>query len=113
MQGDGLAFEARGKRCPQSVEVNPLPKTGWANGGRCCPHSENPFILDPSLAGANKSLYFLTSENLLTSNYFFRHIPTSGNAARNWQPIQLTKRRSRTFITRPIARKTNSVAEPP
>jgi hypothetical protein len=27
--------------------------------------------------------------------------------------IQLTKRRSRTFITKPIARKTNSVAEPP
>ena len=51
-------FEARGKRLPQSVEVNPLPKTGWANGGRCCPHSENPFMRDPSLAGANNSDYF-------------------------------------------------------
>jgi hypothetical protein len=33
--------------------------------------------------------------------------------ARDWRIAQLTKRRSRTFITRPIARKTNSVAEPP
>jgi len=71
-----LAFEARGKRRPQSVEVNPLPKTGRANGERCCPHSKNPFMRDPSQAGAHHSKYLLISNDLLTSNYFFRCIPT-------------------------------------
>jgi hypothetical protein len=33
--------------------------------------------------------------------------------ARDWRIAQLTNRRIRTFITRPIARKTNKVAEPP
>jgi hypothetical protein len=33
--------------------------------------------------------------------------------ARHWRIAQLTNRRIRTFITRPIARKTNKVAEPP
>jgi hypothetical protein len=33
--------------------------------------------------------------------------------ARRWRIAQLTNRRIRTFITRPIARKTNKVAEPP
>ena len=33
--------------------------------------------------------------------------------ARRWRIAQLTNRRIRTFITRPIARKTNNVAEPP
>ena len=33
--------------------------------------------------------------------------------ARHWRIAQLTNRRIRTFITRPIARKTNNVAEPP
>jgi hypothetical protein len=32
---------------------------------------------------------------------------------RDWRIAQLTNRRIRTFITRPIARKTNKVAEPP
>src|SRR6201999_4359290 len=32
---------------------------------------------------------------------------------RDWRIAQLTNRRIRTFITRPIARKTNNVAKPP
>ncbi len=34
-------------------------------------------------------------------------------STRDWRGAQLTNRRSRTFITKPIARKTNNVAEPP
>ena len=33
--------------------------------------------------------------------------------SRDWRPTQFTNRRSRTFMTSPIARNTNNVAEPP
>jgi hypothetical protein len=55
------------------------------------------------------TLIFLISANFKTGAAFtqFRR------RARRWRIAQLTKRRIRTFITRPIARKTNKVAEPP
>src|SRR6266446_8273069 len=56
---------------------------------------------DPGLAGINNS------------NFFSGAFRRSRNFTRHWRLGQLTKRRSRTFITRPIARKTNNVAEPP
>src|SRR5439155_25957505 len=55
----------------------------------------------PGLAGINNSSCF--------SGAFRR----SRDFTRHWRLSQLTKRRSRTFITRPMARKTNNVAEPP
>ncbi len=54
---------------------------------------------DPGLAGIN--------------NFFSGAFRRSRNFTRHWRLGQLTKRRSRTFITRPMARKTNNVAEPP
>jgi hypothetical protein len=108
--GSGLAFDARGiGHCvatvrdddPQSIEAGPSPDTRRANGGRCCPHSKNPFGCDPGLARNRKTKFH--------SGAFRR----SENVTRRWRLDQLTKRRSRTFITRPIARKTNNVAEPP
>ena len=55
------------------------------------------------------TLIFLISANFKTGAAFtkLRH------CARDWRIAQLTNRRIRTFITRPIARKTNNVAEPP
>src|SRR5260370_20285091 len=110
LSGSGLTFEARGlgriaatvrKDVPQSVEAGPSPETSRAIGGRCCPHSKVLLTCDPSRAGINKS------------NFFSGALRLRGNVTRHWRLGQLTKRRSRTFITRPIARKTNNVAEPP
>jgi hypothetical protein len=86
---------------PQSYEAGPSPETSRAIGGRCCPHSKILLPGDPGLSGINNSSIF--------SGAFRR----SGSVTRHWRFGQLTKRRSRTFITRPIARKTNNVAEPP
>src|SRR6266849_1500697 len=111
MQGSGLAFEARGagpnligagyEMIPQSVEAGPSPETSRANGGRCCPHSKILLACDPGGAGIHNS------------NFFSGALRRSGNVTRHWRLGQLTKRRMRTFITRPIARNTNNVAEPP
>src|SRR5216684_5895356 len=100
-KGSGLTFEARGKRLPQSYEAGPSPERSRAIGGRCCPHSKILLTCDPSRAGINKF------------NFFSGALRLRGNVTRHWRLGQLTKRRSRTFITRPIARKTNNVAEPP
>src|SRR5216683_4114427 len=43
-KGSGLAFEARGKRLPQSYEAGPSPERSRAIGGRCCPHSKILFL---------------------------------------------------------------------
>jgi hypothetical protein len=55
------------------------------------------------------TLIFLISANFKTGAAF----NNVRRRARRWRIAQLTKRRIRTFITRPIARKTNNVAEPP
>lgn len=91
----GVAGSARTQVRPLAFEVgamadDPLPGNSQANGGRCCPHSFNPKIYKPGAANTPDS----------------QALGTDGFA-------QLTKRRIRTFITRPIARKTNKVAEPP
>src|SRR6266478_5170813 len=99
--GSGLAFEARGKRIPQSFEAGPSRKTSRAIGGRCCPHYKILLTCDPGRAGIHKSKFFSGA------------LRRSGDVTRHWRLGQLTKRRSRTFITSPIARKTNNVAEPP
>src|SRR5258708_38609081 len=101
LQGSGLAFEARGKRLPQSYEAGPSPETSRAIGGRCCPHSKILLACHPGGAGIDNSKFFSGA------------LRGSGDVTRHWRLGQLTKRRSRTFITRPIARKTNNVAEPP
>ncbi len=111
LQGSGLAFEARGggpdqvgatyEMIPQSVEADPSPETTRAIGGRCCPHSKILLTCDPGPAGINNSKFFSGA------------LRRSGNVTPHWRLGQLTKRRSRTFITSPIARKTNNVAEPP
>src|SRR6266851_3753915 len=102
-KGSGLAFEARGKRLPQSVEAGPSPETSRAIGGRCCPHSKILLACDPGRAGISNS----------KCKFYSGALRRGGNVTRHWRLGQLTKRRSRTFITRPIARKTNNVAEPP
>jgi hypothetical protein len=108
--GSGLSFEARGAgRCaatvrrdvPQSCEAGPSPERSRAIGGRCCPHSKILLACDPGVTGINNFRFFSGAS------------PLSGSVTRHWRLGQLTKRRSRTFITRPIARKTNKVAEPP
>ena len=100
-EGSGLSFEARGKRLPQSYEAGPSPERNRAIGGRCCPHSKILLTCKPGRAGMHKC------------NFFSGAPRGSGDVTRHWRLGQLTKRRSRTFITRPIARKTNNVAEPP
>jgi hypothetical protein len=130
--GCGLAFEAGGANrlavdhhasrsaagvndvFPQAVDTSPLPDHSRGNGGRCSRHSfkilllaRSDFIeagpsLTPASPGANKVLLLLTTR---------RGPPRRGR--RRPPTTQFTKRRSLTFITRPIARKTNNVAEPP
>ncbi len=111
LQGSGLAFEARGvgpnlvgatyEMIPQSVEAGPSPETSRAIGGRCCPHSKILLTCDPGRAEIHNSKFCSGA------------LRRSGNVTRHRRLGQLTKRRIRTFITRPIARKTNNVAEPP
>ncbi len=55
----------------------------------------------------------LAEPRINNSKFFSGALRGSGDVTRHWRLGQLTKRRSRTFITRPIARKTNNVAEPP
>lgn len=59
-----------------------------------------------------RSLFLWLRENR-GHHYLSGGICRSKRLARDQRQVQLTKRRSRTFITRPIARKTNNVAEPP
>src|SRR5258706_13295115 len=94
-------FEARGKRLPQSYEAGPSPETSRAIGGRCCPHSKILLACHPGGAGIDNSKFFSGA------------LRGSGDVTRHWRLGQLTKRRSRPFITRPIARKTNNRAKPP
>src|SRR5882762_7417675 len=112
LQCNGLAFEARGvgrvaatvrRDAPQSVEAGPSPETSRAIGGRCCPHSKILLACYPGRAGISNS----------QCKFYSGALRRSGNVTRDWRLGQLTKRRSRTFNTRPIARKTNNVAEPP
>src|SRR5207249_11695782 len=86
---------------PQSFEAGPSPETSRAIGGRCCPHSKNPSYLRPRPSRDQQIQFFSGA---------FRG---SGDVTRYRRLGQLTKRRSRTFITRPIARKTNNVEEHP
>src|SRR5206468_11608654 len=89
------------KVVPQSVEAGPPPGTGRAIGGRCCARSTILLTCAPGGAGMN------------TSSFCSGALRGSGDDTRHWRLDQLTKRRSGTFITRPIARNTNNVAEPP
>jgi hypothetical protein len=58
---------------------------------------------------------FLPATDLQSTCTLSRCGPFKAARARHadWRPTQLTKRRSRTFMTKPIARNTNSVADPP
>src|SRR5712692_2713152 len=62
-----------------------------------------------------KSFFLATpaEPRINNSKFFSGALRGSGDVTRHWRLGQLTKRRSRTCITRPIARKTNNVAEPP
>ena len=113
--GGGLGATAE-LTIPQSFEANPLRGASQANGGRCCPHSyflkftgdrERPNTKNGCRA-VNPFQSFLKLILNLRPGGQPKRARQTGTGVR-----QLTKRRSRTFITRPIARKTNNVAEPP
>src|SRR6266852_2051600 len=55
-KGSGLAFEARGKRLPQSVEAGPSPETSRAIGGRCCPHYKILLTSTPAEPGSTNPI---------------------------------------------------------
>jgi hypothetical protein len=116
------------------VRTNSLPrvKRGYVGDtfGEMMPMRTKPEGWIPDMPGSVLTMHFL----LLTRPVRCREGQTADDAvltliflisttcaafskvrrrARDWRIAQLTNRRIRTFITRPIARKTNKVAEPP
>ena len=127
---DGITASLRST----GVRTNSLPRVKRGYVGDICwetmPSRTKPEGWIPDTPGSVLTLHFL----LLTRPVRCREGQTADDAvltliipnfqtgaalgkvrrcARHWRIAQLTKRRIRTFITRPIARKTNKVAEPP
>ena len=127
---DGIAASVRSA----GVGTNSLPrmKRGYVGDTfrEMMPMRTKPEGWIPDTPGSVLTIHFLlltrpvrcregqTADDAVLTLIFL--ISTTGAAfsevrrrARDWRIAQLTNRRIRTFITRPIARKTNNVAEPP
>ncbi len=113
-RGDGAKAAIAETIFPQSIEANPLRGASQANGGRCGPQSNFLKVSGDRERSEKQRLQsglpFQSSLKLFEAT---RAACRSRRVKRALAVRQLTKRRSRTFITRPIARKTNNVAEPP
>jgi hypothetical protein len=115
-RGDGADAAIAETMIPQSIEASPLRGTSQANGGRCCPHSYFlKFTGDRERSNCTATAGRSTRSNhLKTISKLYPWAARRGGRVKRVLAVrQLTKRRSRTFITRPIARKTNNVADPP
>ena len=120
--------------CSSGVRTNSLPRVKRGYVGdifwETMPVRTKPEGWIPDTPGSVLTLHFLlltrpvrcregqTADDAVLTLIFL--ISTTGAAfskvrlrARDGRIAQLTNRRIRTFITRPIARKTNKVAEPP